>query len=354
MANIKSLSTEVLLKIFALLEVTSQVAECRLVCRSWSTVAEMVLLQNVKLYEDDSTRELLAVLLRTPSKAKYIKRIDIHFKKKVEPWCREALRLAMTPNLESLEGFIDCDAYPLFFHDVLDIAENSPIKFDKVKKLDILYKYARDDMLDCMGRVFWYEEHAAKSLPALKGLSTLTLSTSHVDSYPEHLESFLNYMPLIKSLSVITVFALCMQDSFDFFPRYQDMVIQQLDSLEVLKLEMPQCSPKLIRYFIHKYPRLHEIELQIHMELDDAPHRLLVLENLEDTLAALKPIPRKKAWLNFHDTRTRAERILAALRKKQMTIEEHIETIAVKRIENKDYEVCYVRADIKSLQWTEE
>lgn len=135
--SLHKLPPELLLKIFDFIDPLEQLAQCRLVCKTWSNIVESVMFgKHINIKSTETAMNLCYHLSRNPANGKRIKYFEFastHIKSQAQ---LKLLPLMFTPNLEWLKGMVYDDS---FFLDMIKIACNSSLKFDKLRAIPSYY-----------------------------------------------------------------------------------------------------------------------------------------------------------------------------------------------------------------------
>ncbi|KAI8638687.1 hypothetical protein BD408DRAFT_446598 [Parasitella parasitica] len=107
-----------------------QLANCRLVCKSWNIITQQVMLsRKINIATPTVAGKLYKHLKRVPEYGKLVKYMDIGIHYQCSLY-EKLLGIALTPNMIELEGIVDnCVFYEL----VLAKLDKSPEKFDRLK-----------------------------------------------------------------------------------------------------------------------------------------------------------------------------------------------------------------------------
>ncbi|KAL9553130.1 hypothetical protein MBANPS3_003438 [Mucor bainieri] len=104
-ASAKSLPNEVLLKIFIQVNSEVQLAQCRLVCRSWGSLVEKAMYKVINLSSTNQLARLSEHVIVRPTLGSLIQKLCVQSYFNMEPTIYDLLEL--TPNLKILEGHWD-------------------------------------------------------------------------------------------------------------------------------------------------------------------------------------------------------------------------------------------------------
>ncbi|CAO3615411.1 unnamed protein product [Mucor fragilis] len=144
----RHLPDELIAKIIDYSESTAGVAMCRLVCKRWNYLAEPLMFgKHIIIRSEAAALSLYGHLCRNPRYGKLVKRI--HFQDS-DIMCilqQGLLRFIFTPNIEQMRGQMPF-GYS-FFQTIIEIANSSPAKFDKLQVLPhpLYYSNIYDDAL---------------------------------------------------------------------------------------------------------------------------------------------------------------------------------------------------------------
>ncbi|CEP11253.1 hypothetical protein [Parasitella parasitica] len=171
-------------------------AECRLVCKKWNFLAEKAMLdRELDLTSPGATNKLIELLRQRPAMAWHIKAMrlsdscgdDLQSQKQL-------LSLALTPNIRYLRGEMSKE---LFGH-LLDIAQQSPIKFSK---LEALPKLSRKENIALPLAMSKYSESLLYFKDSLKELNPSVVE----DEFPATLGPTFANLDEFKSLTKMTL-----------------------------------------------------------------------------------------------------------------------------------------------------
>ncbi|KAL9537671.1 hypothetical protein MBANPS3_011566 [Mucor bainieri] len=132
MATFNSLNAELLIAIFGYLDSSRAIGECRLVCKAWDEPAAISMLRKPIAIEDEYLIDGFIEYLKAHPNRVY-KYYGLELSKRL-------LQQAFTPNLEELTvkevGFSSVRSnYNEFYDGIVSIANESSVKFGKLKKI---------------------------------------------------------------------------------------------------------------------------------------------------------------------------------------------------------------------------
>ncbi|CEP15993.1 hypothetical protein [Parasitella parasitica] len=312
-----TLPNELWLMVFQQINDTKCLAQCRLVCKLFDSLAEKALFrQNLDLTTVDKIKKFLYHLNSKPKIARYINFIHLS---DVAPLHlqRRLLNQALTPNIKSLTGEMRENVFDHF----LNILQRSPDKFSQLQVLPNFPNLCRKRnpggifVPTCnYGQVLLYFKESLKQLTIqvqpsdlpqisesvifrLNEFQNLTFLDLDFQIY-NRLDDLNSYLGLDYILSNCTMnleilylhwrAKLTFMEKEDFKTWLQRNDVEQAPNLGELKITGVS-SPHILEYLLYKYPNVSK--LAIH-NLDDFSDRIVKeIQNMDSLFLAINDIP---------------------------------------------------------------
>ncbi|KAL9547116.1 hypothetical protein MBANPS3_006331 [Mucor bainieri] len=283
-----SIPTDILPTIFSFIDSTSQLANCRLVCRVWDQFAEEAMLgRRINIWRTETAWAFYNHLVQIPSKGRFVKHLDIgKLDISTHELHRRLLRLIFTPNLEVLQGQ-NCQSD--YYDEMTRIAKKFPIKFRKLKVIPhplsfsssyrdtaILFKDTLQDVLVDDWDMLRHEEYDLMYLMQFKHLTSFACYFSSIEILGI-VDALLGVLPQVKEIKLyITVEAddWAMDLGMDY--------LKQIPKNRALKaLKVTTSSAIVIRLLMSKFVSLDSLELDLEIESDDLdiPYAVMLTTN---------------------------------------------------------------------------
>ncbi|CEP07558.1 hypothetical protein [Parasitella parasitica] len=273
------LPTELWLVIFDLIESAKELANCRLVCKRWSALAEAAMLgQNLKFDTVESISKFNSQLKMKPQMARLIKSIHLPYTDDLNlPLQKELLDLALTPNIKHFQGQMSEEILIHF----LEIAQRSSSKFDRLQVLPELYTmdnkyvdtmlYFKDSLREISVSVLPFEmpessQCIATHLREFRSLTKLTLdlyglpcSNDEPTNFIE-LEKILNRCKHLEVLEFTWGSVVNSSMGTAEFKKWLSNNVQQVSSLYAFKVGKLE-GPHMLEYLVYKYPNVSKASI---------------------------------------------------------------------------------------------
>ncbi|KAL9546681.1 hypothetical protein MBANPS3_006549 [Mucor bainieri] len=135
-----TLPSELWMNVFSLVLTVKELAQCRLVCKTWDPMAERAMFSRQLVIKDSKrfANSLCYHLERKPALIRLIKHIDVNPNEYYEEVSldRRLLRMIITPDLETISGAGISEVDVKFF---MDIFLSSGRNFNKIKTIPVCY-----------------------------------------------------------------------------------------------------------------------------------------------------------------------------------------------------------------------
>ncbi|KAL9546930.1 hypothetical protein MBANPS3_006421 [Mucor bainieri] len=147
MATIASLPEEVLLSVFHSIASVAQLGRCRHVCKRWDDPAELVMFCKPLFVTEKNAMSLYTHLIRKPSRAKLIKRLNLGFCDRNDT-ISQLLHLALTPSIEEINSYdefqgMDCKHQDDVFEVIHAAGQKSPEGFPNLRCIPTSYEFTK-------------------------------------------------------------------------------------------------------------------------------------------------------------------------------------------------------------------
>ncbi|KAF1801645.1 hypothetical protein V8B55DRAFT_1560343 [Mucor lusitanicus] len=271
--NAPMLPETMLTLIMSYIHLLSQLKECRLVCKAWTNPGLINMLgQEIVLRSDSGTLRLYDILLREPSRAHLIKHLKIEAEISDSFILKQLLRLALTPNIETIRGDHIHDE---FFIEFNMIVATWPQGFRKLRALP------NPNMITAAYfTAVWYVRNSLKRL-------LINIDGSQRDAYFYICIAMFSQFKNLASLSLImdgmtdlrtlemVVLRTCpsiVELTWHFGVIASDVVqppdiknwiklsVEKQEYLEILQIQ-DHCPTHYLQYFLHKYPNTKKINI---------------------------------------------------------------------------------------------
>jgi hypothetical protein len=300
-STMNNVPLDILPNIFSFIDSTSQLANCRLVCRVWDTFAEEAMLgRNIDIGQIETAWAFYDHIVQAPSKDRFVKHLDIG--KLDLSTCelnKRLLRLIFTPNLQVLRGQ-NCQSD--FYDEMVKIAKESPVKCRKLKviphPLSFTKSYSDAAMLlkDTLGDVLVNDldmlqagEHDLEYLKQFKHLTSFAFYFSSIVLLGD-IDVLLGALPQVKE---IKLYVTAEADSWTMDYDTEDLKrIPTNNALKVLKVTT--ASAAILCVFMSKFVALESLELDLEVEYEEleVPYAVMLVakpvSSLDYTFMALK------------------------------------------------------------------
>lgn len=288
-ASIQQLPAEVIINIFDQINETKQLSQCRLVSKSWASLAEKSMYKTLHLYlwNDSRLERLNQHLKQKPESYQLIHNIRITEQYYIafnERLFREFLHLAMTPSIRTLDGVWRQE----YIAALLECVETSPFKFEKLRQLP--YSVRHDSIyMHLMGHFKGSLQTAScsitertnpihqriicGSIKELKRLTTLSIQDYQGFQSVREVDTFLQKYDQIKNLEFI------INQSTNYVDMSKDELnqwlasgsVQQADTVKQLKVaymkgpddcKSRSFGPDWINYLAFKCPNVDTLGIK--------------------------------------------------------------------------------------------
>ncbi|KAL9542518.1 hypothetical protein MBANPS3_008568 [Mucor bainieri] len=211
MSRISALPQELLLIVFNHVDSAAQMAECRLVCQRWNTLAQpLVLTKKLLITNEKKANQLHNYLLEHPHYATLIRTMDVNTRYVKENGFMKLMSLAFTPRMESLTGHVRSKE---FFYKLVAIAKSfGADTFSNLKSIphslgDDSIHHARRSALhlfkETLESVHLVLLDQVNQLPTFKNLKKLSLDMLSSDE--TRMSAILEKCPQVEELSIHSV-----------------------------------------------------------------------------------------------------------------------------------------------------
>ncbi|KAK4520738.1 RasGAP protein [Mucor velutinosus] len=306
-ASIQQLPAEVIINIFDQINDTKQLNQCRLVSKSWTSLAEKSMYKTLHLYlwNDSRLERLNHHLKQKPERYQLIQSIritDPYFNAFSERLFREFLHLAMTPSIRILDGVWKQE----YITALLECIENSSLKFEKLKQLpysvhhDSIYMHLMGHFRNSLqtascnitGKTSPIHQRIIRdSIKEFKHLTTLSIQDYQGFQSVQEMDNFLQKCDQIKNLEFI------INQSTNYTDMDMDALnqwltsgsVQQADSVKYLKIaymkgpDGNKCrsfGPDWVNYLAFKCPNVDTLSIK-NITLRYSHMALPVFENVK-------------------------------------------------------------------------
>ncbi|KAL9544430.1 hypothetical protein MBANPS3_007635, partial [Mucor bainieri] len=319
MITYKSLPSEILVLIFQHLPSVADIAECRLVCKAWNDPAETAMFSKpLILYHEAKAEKVIRHLERHPAKGRCITDLTVtdYDDQRV---MKRLLQLAFTPSIERLAGkvldiFSSAIRLSAIYTSIIEIAENSPIPFDRLKTipdtfvLNDLYGRTlltfKDTLETVQLRLFNHDDtqDVLHRFHEFKQLKTLRLEEAEFNNIKE-LDAVLKGCHHLKELylNVEILDQTTRAEESDLSNTsgsnavlWQRMQVEKVPSLEKLEFVSPG-YPLVVEYLLYKYPNVQDFRLDPMAMVEPSMDRNLTSQHFESILSSLKPLKKYSA-----------------------------------------------------------
>ncbi|KAF1806846.1 hypothetical protein V8B55DRAFT_1460257 [Mucor lusitanicus] len=288
-ASIQQLPTEVIINIFDQINDAKQLIQCKLVSKSWTSLAEKSMYKTIHMYlwDDSRLERLNHHLKQKPEFCQLIQNILIsqqYFYTFSKRLFQEFLSLAMTPSIRTLDGIWKQEYLTM----LLDYVESSSLKFKKLKQLpysvrhDSVYMQLMSHFKESLQTAscsitekttLIHQKIIRDSIKEYKYLTTLSIQDYRGFKSVQEIDTFLQKCDRIKNLEFIinqsTTYTYMDEDQLSQW--LASGSVQQVDSVNYLKISymkgpdhMERCSfgPDWINYLAYKYPNVERLSIE--------------------------------------------------------------------------------------------
>ncbi|KAL9546787.1 hypothetical protein MBANPS3_006495 [Mucor bainieri] len=294
---IQSLPTELLFKVFGNLHNLESLCQCKLVCKSWNSIAEKEMFRRViQLQSLTKINSFASFLSQKPDIARSIKYLTLtsysyYNDQPLERICVDLLRLVFTPNMVELRGKFQGPV----FEEMMRIKNNSVWQFDQLAvmpdpttqgaNLQSYYAAAlafQESLKELVINPSFlsapYYKHLVDRLDGFKSLTWLIIDRQPIN--PADLHHILS-----KCYSLTTLSFNFTPDSDSYFPWNATETLEWIKSIAIknrpplkhVDLHSEDPCPDLVEYLMAKYTEIQDIKGQTmleHMHTLDDSHSL--------------------------------------------------------------------------------